>query len=684
MSNDDFPRNPDDEAPSRPSDGRDGEPLADTPDFPEFGELPGFTPLPDLAPLPELAPLPDFDDFFTLTPPADEAITEQAQPEGPQEMDLLAGLAPLPELAPQPAIAQPLTEEPTAPDDEKESMESGVAWPEAEEAPARDVRGAAVLASTSVSAFELLPDEATSEEPQPASRDVASIAAATASSRRTSEGDRTPTALRAPAPEPSRTWVDKTAVKRKPSVVMIVLGCILALNVAVSLFSPSRSGSSSTPSSHQTSSSASAATNTEVREHAANLPARAPGYRGSATNTHSISPQWSSGVATAWSLELPPEMTRLTPNMFVDGQVLYIAATEKITGQSGSTLRVVAYDLSGEEPSLLWDTVGPTENPAIVTYEPAFLSNETQLFFHDVVIDKATGEHSQAPWGIEIPLAQAEGIVVTCTPPSTCNGWTQASGEWTNLWTTTTIAQASYALRAHGLGYAPTGTTLSGTGTRASVLAPTSYQKSPQIINIHTGETTTLPTPDQSGLGQYVEVATDGFVIVDISQQNGLLLDSSGALQSTFSTAGYRRLPAVSRDGNQPSTADIKTFMTTKTANWATGTVSLVGEDDCSIEVTLTSDGSTHKTPVPGVLSQHMTSSCYFEPKEVRVSADASVLYTDTFTYQDEKRYFIDTVNGHTYSSNLLNLPKKTMWVFDDMMIGLTDSGLTAFVPASS
>ena len=465
---------------------------------------------------------------------------------------------------------------------------------------------------------------------------------------------------------------------------MIVLGCIIALNVAVSLFSPSRSGSSSTPSSHQTSSSASAATNTEVREHAANLPTRAPGYRGSATNTHSISAQWASGIATAWSLSLPAEMTRFHPHMFVDGHVLYIAATERITGQSGSTLRVVAYDLSGEEPSLLWDTVGPTENSAIVTYEPAFLSNETQLFFHDVVIDKATGEHSQAPWGIEIPLAQAEGIVVTCTPPSTCNGWTQASGEWTNLWTTTTIAQASYALRDHGLGYAPTGTTLSGSGALTSFLVPSPHQVSPQIINIHTGETTTLPIPDQSGLGQHVEVATDGFVIVDVSQQNGLLLDSSGTLQSTFSTAGYRRLPAVSRDGNQPSTADIKTFMTTKTANWATGTVSLVGENDCSIEVTLSSDGSTHKTPVPGVLSQHMTSSCYFEPKDVRVSADASVLYTDTFTYQDEKRYFIDTANGLIYTSPELNSPKQIMWVFDDMIIGLTESGLKAFVPASS
>lgn len=185
-------------------------------------------------------------------------------------------------------------------------------------------------------------------------------------------------------------------------------------------------------------------------------------------------------------------------------------------------------------------------------------------------------------------------------------------------------------------------------------------------------------------MGQYVEVATDGFVVIDVSKKQGLLTDSAGTHQSTFSIDQYQRLPAVSRDGNKPSTADITTFMTTKTANWATGTVGLVGEDDCSIQVTLTSDGSTHTTPVPGVLSTYMTSLCYFNPGEVRVSADGSVLYADTFTYQDERRYFIDTANGLAYTSNLLNLPKQTMWVFDDMLIGMSTTGITAFVPASS
>ena len=508
--------------------------------------------------------------------------------------------------------------------------------------------------------------------------------AATASPRRQ------PAATQAPQPAitvgstPARTPRASGPPRQKKPNLLIAFVALIAIGLGASFLSSTRDGSSSTPWGTQTSSSASTQADSEVREHAADLPTRSPGYRGSATNTHSMSPQWASGVATAWTLELPPEMTQFGLQMFAEGQVLYIAGDDTIEGQSGSAVRTQAYDLSGEEPTLLWDTIGPTENSAIMTYTPAFVSSETQLFFHDVVIDKATGEQTQAPWGDDFPLAQADGIVVTCSTTSSCRGWMQTSGEWTNLWTTTTNPQTSYGLSNQGLGYAPAGTTRSGTGELASVLVPSSYQETPQIINIHTGKTTYLPSPDQSGLGQYVEVATDGFVIIDVSKKQGFLTDSSGARQFTYSTDEYLRLPAVSRDGSNPSTADIKTFMTTKTANWATGTVGLVGKDDCSIQVTLTSDGSSRTTPVPGVLSPYMTSTCLFSPKEVRVSADGSVLYADTFTYQDQSRYFIDTANGLTYTSNLLNLPKQTMWVFDDMIIGVTDSGLTAFVPASS
>ena len=644
MSNDNLRHTSDDAAHAHSSDAWDDLSQLDIPALPDFGDLPGFADLPELPSLPEL-----------------DALQESAMPEivmpdleMPDLDEFLRVTPPVPTDVPQPDAVPETGSAPTA--------------------------GAATARTHSASHKAAT----ASSQKRSRSKQESRPTTATASPRRP------PAATQAPQPAitvgstPARTPRASVPPRQKKPNLLIAFVALIAIGLGASFLSSTRDGSSSTPSSHQTSPSASTATNTEVREHAANLPARAPGYRGSATNTHSISPQWASGVATAWTLELPSEMTQFGPQMFAEGQVLYIAGNDMIESQRGSAVRTQAYDLSGEEPTLLWDTVGPTENSAIMTYTPAFVSSETQLFFHDVVIDKATGEQTQAPWGDDFPLAQADGIVVTCSTTSSCRGWMQTSGEWTNLWTTTTNPQTSYGLSNQGLGYAPAGTTRSGTGELASVLVPSSHQETPQIINIHTGKTTYLPSPDQSGLGQYVEVATDGFVVIDVSKKQGLLTDSAGAHQSTFSIDEYLRLPAVSRDGSNPSTADITTFMTTKTANWATGTVGLVGKDDCSIQVTLTSDGSSRTTPVPGVLSQHITSSCYFSPDEVRVSADASVLYTDTFTYQDKNRYFIDTVNGHTYTSNELNMPQQTMWVFDDMIIGLTDSGLTAFVPASS
>ena len=644
MSNDDLRHTSDDAARAHSSDAWDDLSQLDITALPDFGDLPGFADLPELAPLPEL-----------------DALQESAMPEivmpdleMPDLDEFLRVTPPVPTDVPQPDAVPETGSAPTA--------------------------GAATARTHSASHKAAT----ASSQKRSGSKQESRPTAATASPRRQ------PAATQAPQPAitvestPARTPRASVPPRQKKPNLLIAFVALIAIGLGASFLSSTRDGSSSTPWSTQTSSSASTQADSEVREHAENLPPREPGYRGSATNTHSMSPQWASGVATAWTLDLSLDMTQFGTQMFVDDHVLYIAGNDTIEGQRGSAVRILAYDLSSEEPTLLWDRIAPTKNSAVTTYTPAFVSNENQLFFHDLIIDKATGEQTQAPWGIEAPLAYADGILVTCRLPSTCNGWTGASGEWTNLWTTTTTSQTSYGWAYQGLGYAPAGTTISGSGALASFLVPSNSQKAPQIINIHTGETTTLPSPGQAGLGQYVEVATDGFVVIDVSKKQGLLTDSAGAHQSMFSVDGYLRLPAVSRDGNQPSTADIKTFMTTKTANWATGTVGLVGEDDCSIQVTLTSDGSTHTTPVPGVLSTYMTSSCYFDPGEVRVSADGSVLYADTFTYQDKSRYFIDTANGLAYTSNLPNLPKKTMWVFDDMLIGMTDEGVTAFVPASS
>lgn len=586
----------------------------------DIPELPDFEDLPGFADLPDLPPLPEL-----------EALQELAMPE-----------------VAMPDPDQFLTVTPPAP---------------------ADVPG---------------PDALPSAEPDPARTTAASHAAATASARTTPTAKQEPRPTVAVEPAPATTAGASAPAHKKPHLLLTSIIWIVLISVGFSIFAPGHRTSSSKPWSQQTSSSASAQANTGVREHAEDLPTRAPGYRGSATNTHAISAQWASGVATAWTLELPSEMAHFTPQIFIDGQVLYVAGHDMVESQNDSAVRTQAYDLSGEEPTLLWDTVGPTKNSAIATYTPAFVSGENQLFFHDVVIDKATGEQTQAPWGKDFPIAQADGIVVRCSATTTCSGWTHTSGEWTNLWTTPTNPQVGYGFGNQGLGYAPKGTVLTGSGKDASVLVPTDRQQPVQILNIHTGEATILPEPGTTGTGHYVEVASDGFVVLDIGQKQGMAFDSTGAVRSRFNTGGQIFLPAVSHDDTSPSTQDLTTFLTYQRASWVRGTVDLVGNKDCSIEVTLSSDGSTRTTPVPGVLSTYMTSSCYFNPGEVRVSADGSVLYADAFAYQDTSRYFIDMSNGLTYTSPELNAMDKTMWVFDDMLIGMTKSGIKAFVPASS
>ena len=465
---------------------------------------------------------------------------------------------------------------------------------------------------------------------------------------------------------------------------MIVLGCILALNVAVSLFSPGRSGSSSTPSSHQTTSSTSTATNTEEREHAANLPARAPGYRGSATNTHSISPQWSSGVATAWTLPIPEQHSTLPPQVYVDGSTVYLVGPGSPEGEASQAVTVTAYDVSGEQPALLWSSTGPSASDVSSPYTPAFVSSEDSVFFHDVIIDKTTGEQTPAPWGTAVPLAYADGILVTCTPPSTCNGWTHASGEWTTLWTTPTGQLSSSGLVQYFLDYVPSQFALSGSGEHASVLVPTRSSQIPQIIHIHTGELTELSSPGNDSKSHSVEVASDGYLVFESVKSHGSLFDSDGTLQSTFSAPRMLLLPTVSDDGTYPSISDLKNYMTEGEAKWSSGTVKLDRDNDCKLVATLSGGGSTRKTHLPEELRRYATEYCVMKPQQLRVSADGSALYIDAFTREQKSKYFIDIANGLTYTSSDVNAANQLTWVFDDMMIGLTESEIKAFVPASS
>lgn len=234
----------------------------------------------------------------------------------------------------------------------------------------------------------------------------------------------------------------------------------------------------------------------------------------------------------------------------------------------------------------------------------------------------------------------------------------------------------------HDLGYAPAGTALAGSGAQAAVLVPTAPNELPQILNVHTGEAATLSNPNGNADSRKVEVATDGFIVYENSGSRGSIFDSDGVLQATFTAEPD--LPALSRDGTQPTTSDIQTFMTHKRAAWATGTVSMTGTGECTITVALTADDSTREVPLPDAARRFVRDDCSFTPKDLRVSADGSTLYVKSFSSQDTNSYIINTADGSSSSTKDFKKATRLTWVFDDMLIGITDKEIKAFVPASS
>ena len=410
--------------------------------------------------------------------------------------------------------------------------------------------------------------------------------------------------------------------------------------------------------------------------------APSPGYSGTAQNTHTLSPAWAAGISTAWTIPKPSGVANVTHPMYVEGSTLYVAYGVAMHANS-STYTVGAYDLTGRMPQPLWATPVSTDTPAAQSnYAPVFVSGDDHIFFRGTILDKATGDEASAPWGTDFPLAFAENIVVTCSTTTTCSGWTQEGDEWTNLWTTTTATQNTQGVDTDNRGFAPAGTVVSGSGERTSVLVPTASNELPQIIDVHSGAVTTLSSPDGDATDRLVEVASDGFIIFEKSTSRASVFDSEGNFQSTFTAEHNLGVPSM--DGTHATTSQIEAFMTQGRAEWASGTARVTGTGECSLEATLTADDSTRETPIPDTARLRMNDDCSFTPEDLRVSTDGSALYVRSFSPRDTTSYVIDTDDGSSDSSRSLTEATQLTWVFDDMLIGMTKSGIKAFVPASS
>ena len=405
---------------------------------------------------------------------------------------------------------------------------------------------------------------------------------------------------------------------------------------------------------------------------------RSQGYTGTATNTATLSSAWASGIEAAWVLPVDPDRaTSELQSVLVEGTTLYVTIKTQDKG-----LRVSAYDIASAQPVQTWVTDGQDIEVRGRFGGPRMISAGAWLAVENVLVSKETGRQQEAPWGEDIPTAFVDEVLVTCSGLETCSGWTNQSGSWTRQWQSITTKQSwSSDTRSD------TRSQTVGSGEETSVIIPVYYDKNPQLVNVHTGVVATLGAEGRLGSDSRVVKlydASDG-VIVERDRGEMEVYDVSGRLVDTFDPVRHNTQPTM--DGRAPTVAELRGFFTEVSAPWTTGRVTIEKEDCSVVRLNPTGDFPPRSaTGVKGLATYYSDSakSCSFEPQELRASTDGSAAFIWVATWSTSTAYMIDMNANKTHTFSTLTRSTKTVWAFDDLLITISDDGITAFTPASS
>ena len=405
------------------------------------------------------------------------------------------------------------------------------------------------------------------------------------------------------------------------------------------------------------------------------------GYSGSATSTGAISPAWASGVATAWRIPFPSTKYGPRAHTTVEGTTLY--ALFEDPDHSTHRVTAAAFDISSEQPRELWRTTGTLPNSL---GRPSFVSYEDQFIVGSIVIDKASGAQSSAPWEGSETLAAVDGVVVACDNKRACSGWTQEASSWVRQWETTTASQQGSLSTLTKLTYPDT--PVIGTGEHESVVLPVDSQThAAQLLDPRTGQVTDVgsvsPFRDRQNNVMSFVITSDG--ILALNDDLFVTYDSDGFITGTQSYKQMKRIPT--RDGRLPTTAELADFLNGARPAWSNATVTAPTKAAAGFPFSLTvtpNDGRPAFTLDPGNNDQHYYVSTFW-PSEVRASTDTSVVYIESADHANRgNRFLFDTASGQGHGSDEFRDAEDLSWVFDDLTIGVTIDGIVAFTPKAS
>ena len=402
----------------------------------------------------------------------------------------------------------------------------------------------------------------------------------------------------------------------------------------------------------------------------------ATGYRGSATNTNELSGAWASGVATAWTL--PTSDALMPAQLIAVGQTLYV-----LTFGTGSqaVATVSAYDVSGSEPVAQWTTTGPQPSRIRAEAFPSSVSTSEEILLSGIIVDRSTGAQTQAPWGSDLPMGVAGGVLVTCDTFHSCSGWSRDSGAWRTLWSTTTSPQRRAGLAHSGL-TAPANAVV-GSGAGAAVVVPVDEaHQAPQLINPATGAVTTLgEAPSAAGPSvSRVTLASDGVLVA--GEKESIAYNTAGEVVGTVGT-GWTLDRFPTSDRALPTTAELSSFMTQGGAQWTTATVERPHSNDVNGQLLAVSptSGNSSRTINPGESYSNHALPANWPAIQMRASADGKALFVQCLPSSPTGPFFFGMERELTYVSPELDEATNLVWVFDDLLVGARSGEVIAVTP---
>ena len=408
-------------------------------------------------------------------------------------------------------------------------------------------------------------------------------------------------------------------------------------------------------------------------------PISVQGYKGSATNTNVLSSDWAAGVSAAWVLADPRsdvgQEHRTRTRLFADGTTIYMVSLS----DTNSSFSIAAIDVSSSTPTVLWTSSDGSVRMTPDTSNFSIVSAGQWLIVGNILVSKSTGIQAEGPWEDDQPMALVDDVLVTCSGHETCSGWTYSSGSWERLWQSITGRQSEHS-EVRQLEVPPT----IGSGEDASVIVPVDDYRNLQIVNARTGVVTTLGAEgrfkQRSSLTALYPTA-DG-LIVDKKANQLEKYDATGTFISAFDRNTKNKV--YTDDGTVPTLSDLEAFFTSGKTPWTTGMMEASG-DKCEVLTLHTTAGAaTYSAEGMKGIADGYGSFCLFAPTHARASADGAAAFVQKTGYKEQSVYFFDMANNKVYTSTELTAAQNLTWVYDDLLVGMTDEGLIAFTPTSS